>query len=531
MTGDRLVVAFGCLVLGANCAADDANFDKVQSSDLAVVGATAAHSSKPKPKRDAIEWAICPEDFLDECAWVPLPLDHAEPDGPALPIFVSRRLASSGHGDTQLWLLQGGPGGSANAFKDLVEQQLAPLLPDVDFYLLEQRGVGESAALGCTLQEDARSEAGGAISEAEWPACIDALKAQWGDRLSHFTTTDDSEDLASLIRRTREPNKQVIVYGHSYGTLRAMRLLQTHPHAADGVVLDAIVAPGVQYLSDYDLQWDPVARELAALCDADPLCGAKLGPASWDALSAVMAQLNDPAFCAAFSGRFQLRQLTTLLLGHPVFRAHLFALAYRLERCTPQDVAVVQHYIDALPGVLPPPPLPLRVSPVLSNHVSLSELWADPPPSAQELEARCASQVFCPRISVSIGPLYDQWPRYAHDEYAGKWPTSRTPILAMNGSLDSATPLAKAELASVELDAPHQTFVAVPWSSHGVVFFSPVKTPGAPTCGIQMLVSFVGDPKATPDTTCLDDLAPVDFSGGDSALVQQLFGTNDPWEN
>ena len=100
-----------------------------------------------------------------------------------------------------------------------------------------------------------------------------------------------------------------------------------------------------------------------------------------------------------------------------------------------------------------------------------------------------------------------------------------------HAGLGDAASLAKAELAGVELDAPHQTFVAVPWSPHGVVFFSPVKTPGAPTCGIQMLVSFVDDPEATPDTTCLDDLVPVDFSGGDSALVQQLFGTNDPWEN
>jgi hypothetical protein len=34
-----------------------------------------------------------------------------------------------------------------------------------------------------------------------------------------------------------------------------------------------------------------------------------------------------------------------------------------------------------------------------------------------------------------------------------------------------------------------------------------------------------------PDTTCLDDLVPVDFSGGDPVLVQQLFGTGDAWEN
>lgn len=405
------------------------------------------------------------------------------------------------------------------------------MLPNVDFYLLEQRGVGESAALSCPPQEAAASPGGGAITPEEWPACIEALRSTWGEGLAHFSTTDDADDLASLLQRTREPNKQVIVYGYSYGTLRAMRLLQKHPRAADGVVLDAVIAPGAAYLSDYDTQWDPVAQELSALCDADPLCGDKLGGASWEHVSAVFSRLSDASFCPPFDRRLQLQQLSTLLLGHPVLRAHLFALAYRLERCAPQDVTVVQHYLDALPAVLPPLPSKLRTSPVLSNHIALSELWPDPPPSSAQLRERCDSQVFCPGTSSGIGVLYDIWPRYAHDEYFGKWPTSRVPILAMNGTLDASTPITIAQRAASELDAPHQTFVAVPWSPHGVVYFSPVKTPNAPTCGIQMLASFVRDPKAAPDTSCLDDLAPVDFAGGGSELVRQLFGASDAWEN
>jgi len=528
MNASLCAVASACLALGMSCASDLASPEAGDSTDITLASAPAA--LRGRRWHDRIEWAACPEDFLDECAWVPLPLDHDAADGVALPIFVSRRLASSGHANTQLWLLQGGPGGSANTFKDLIERQLAPLMPNVDFYLLEQRGVGESAALGCTLEESAGSEAGGAITTAEWPACISALEAQWGHRLAHFSTTNDSEDLASLIRRTREPGKRVIVYGTSYGTLRAMRLLQTHPRAADGVVLDAIVAPGAQ-LSDYDLQWDPVARDLAVLCDADPLCSGKLGPESWKALSTVVAQLTDAKFCPAFSGRLQLRQMSTLLLGHPLFRTHLFPLTYRLARCTQQDIAVVQHYLDSLPTALPPLPSVRRTSQVLSNHVTLSELWENPAPSAQELAERCARQTFCPGTSVAIGALFEQWPRYARDQYAGKWPSSRTPILAMQGTLDAAAPLASAELAGVQFDGPHQTFVPVPWSTHGVLYFSPVKSPGAPTCGIQMLASFVEDPNGIPDTTCLDDLAPVDFSGGDRALVQKLFGTEDAWEN
>ncbi|HTU58848.1 MAG TPA: hypothetical protein VMF89_10455, partial [Polyangiales bacterium] len=52
-----------------------------------------------------IAWAACPSDFASECAWVAQPLDHSQPSGKALPIFVSRRPAASGHAKAQLWFL------------------------------------------------------------------------------------------------------------------------------------------------------------------------------------------------------------------------------------------------------------------------------------------------------------------------------------------------------------------------------------------------------------------------------------------
>ncbi|WP_437586128.1 hypothetical protein [Sorangium sp. So ce1000] len=71
------------------------------------------------------------------------------------------------------------------------------------------------------------------------------------------------------------------------------------------------------------------------------------------------------------------------------------------------------------------------------------------------------------------------------------------PILAMNGLLDPQTPIDLAELSADKLTAPHQTFVAVPWSPHGVAFESLVKTPGAAPCGTQMMASNRSQPGGT----------------------------------
>ena len=515
---------------------------------IALAAASCATESEPQtsglsPRRvqgfaDAVDadggaegvgWTICPSDFLEECAWLPVPIDRAQPDGPALPIFVSRHLAASGAATSQLWLLQGGPGASASAWKPVVEQLLAAVLPDVDIYVLEQRGVGESARLGCPAQEAPNSEGADEITQNEWPACFASLLGEWGERLASFTTTADSEDLASLIELTREPGKKVFVYGWSYGTARALRLLQTHPDSVDGVILDSVVSPGVQYLSEYDLQYDPVARELSALCAEDAVCGAKLGPDPWGSLNEVAYALAAGA-CPAFLHRTQIPAYASLLLEHPLLRTHLFPLAYRLARCEPGDVAVVEHYLSALDDALEVHTNVVRPSPVLQLHISLSELWRDPPPSQAELEERCASVTFCPEVSVGLGGFYDIWPRYPRDQYADQWPTTTTPILAMNGTLDPQTPIEKAQVVATRLTAPNQTFVGVPLSPHGVLLNSAVNTPGAPPCGAQMLSGFIGDPTAPPNTECLSDLAPLSF-GADLATTLRFFGTTDMWEN
>jgi len=479
----------------------------------------------------ALKWETCPADYLDECASVQLPLNYADPAGASLPIFISRKLAAGGAAKTQVWLLQGGPGGSGNVFKGAIDQILAPALPDVDFYLLEHRGVGLSERLGCPAAESAGSPGGAGIIETEWPACIDALKAAHGDALMHFTTTNDAKDLGALIELTREPTKNVFVYGVSYGTTRALRFLQVHPDLADGVILDSVVSPGVQFLSDFDQQFDPVAQSLSELCAADAVCGQKLGPDPWAKLSDLAAMLN-AGHCSSLGMTAQaLRQISPLLVMVRGLRPHIFPLTYRMLRCDPADVDAVNHYVQTLINLLNGGgPKPLRDSSALQLHVAFSEIWEEPAPSAADLKAQCESQLFCPGFGAGTGSAFDLWPRYPHDQYVNLWPMVATPILAFNGTLDPQTPIGTAKAAADHLKSPGQTFVEVPFSPHGVVFESVVTTPSAPPCGLQMMAGFIADPKAPVNTACLADLVPVTWNE-DPAVAQEFFGTGNMWEN
>lgn len=479
-----------------------------------------------------MKWESCPPDYLDECAYVQLPLDYnnKNPDAPTFPVFVSRKLAASGTAKSQMWLLQGGPGGSGNVFKGAVDQIIADGFP-ADIYVLEHRGVGLSGRLACPDAESAASPGGPAIIEAEWPACIDAIKAEHGDALNHFTTTNDARDLGALIELTREPNKKVFVYGVSYGTTRGLRFLQVHPDLVDGVILDSVVSPGVQFLSDFDLQFDPVAQSLSELCAADGVCGQKLGADPWMKLNDLVTMLN-AGHCPSLGMTGQvLDSISPVLIMSRGLRAHIFPLTYRLLRCDQADVDVVTHYAQKLLELLNGGnPGPQRGSAVLQLHVAFSELWEEPAPSAADLMAQCDAQLFCPGFGASAGPAFPIWPRYPHDEYVNLWPSTTTPVLSFNGTLDPQTPIGTAKVVADHLKAPGQTFVEVPYSPHGVAFESVVKTPGAPPCGFQMMAGFIEDPKAPINTACLADLAPVGWNE-DPAIVTEFFGASDMWEN
>ena len=60
----------------------------------------------------------------------------------------------------------------------------------------------------------------------------------------------------------------------SYGTLLGLHLMRNHPEGLRSVILDSVVPPDVNFLSEIAASEDRVFGEVFAACAADPACAA-----------------------------------------------------------------------------------------------------------------------------------------------------------------------------------------------------------------------------------------------------------------
>jgi pimeloyl-ACP methyl ester carboxylesterase len=478
----------------------------------------------------ALTWGVCPPGFDTECARVPVPLDWEAPDGERIEILVSRRPAPTQPARAQLVLVTGGPGNSGHHFAgEGTLDRLAGALPDTEVYVIEHRGIGYSTQLTCPEQQADSSPGGPEVTADEIPACARYIDDAYDGGLSGFSVSNAARDIRHVLSRAREDGKRQFVFGVSYGTYLVQRFLRLFPDEVDGAILDSVATPE-QKFTTYDGHADPVAMRLAERCAASPVCAEKLGADPWATIQGTVAALEQ-GHCAdaGLTGEAVSSVLWTFL-DPPELREALFPLLYRLARCEPGDIAAAGHalaYLQAPPSQTPAELQALETL-LLGLHLATSE-FVERPFSADQLLAACEEATFCPGVSALMIPYFERWPTY-DEPLLNTWPAPATPILAFNGDLDVKTTIEKASQLADHLDGPHQNFYEFPDGPHYLLLTSTVKTPGAPTCALQMMADFIGDPANPPDAGCLDDLVLFDPEGT-PAVAEQIFGTTDLWEN
>ncbi len=522
----------------ADASVADAPSADAPSADAPGADAPGADAGNNTP-HVTVRWETCPlrseGDGPDaECATVATPLDARRPDGPTVDVFVKRFRPKGGRGLRALWMLQGGPGASGYVYEALSEV-MATRFPDVDYYIPDHRGTGRSTRLGCPAEEADASPGGIAITEAEWPSCLEALRAQHGERLAAFNTTNAANDLGLLIDATRRPEQPVFVLGVSYGTYLAHRYLQLFPRQADGVVLDSIAPPGTS-LFRQDEDANEAARDFFAACGADAFCASKLGPAPWSVATRLVERLKAD-HCAAIAvpaapTHVLLRRAIASMLMDPSLRAYVPAVVYRADRCAVRDVGALRVFMRAI-STPQPPNLNLRQwSWALSHNIILSEFNETPAPTREALaairEASVASRDVTETLAVNLG----RWPTYPLDAYARAWADTATPMLFLQGGLDPATLLRKARPMRERFTRPHQTWVEIPTATHTALASSPfIDEAGEPrSCGTRLLMRFIENPTAPLDAGCVAQVRPIDFTLPRADVTMSLFGGPDAWE-
>ena len=483
-----------------------------------------------------VEWEEC--EFFNarkmwrnpECADITVPLYWEDPEGQTMTIHV-KRLKALVNAKKQMWWLDGGPGNAGTAGLLHWFKTNSTLDWTIDLYTLDHRGTGNSDRLSCPEQESDDSEEGITISDDEWDACIDHLKDTYN--LDAFTVTQAAKDVGFLVELLKEEKKELFVAGVSYGTQWGHRYAQIFPDQANGVILNSVV-PSVGYEGDlFDIHANDALEDFFDVCKGDEFCRSKMGDDPWGRANEIFEKFKD-GDCPEVSENGLPPELLQMLgfvaLDSWNLRIMLPALYYRLDRCSEKDVSALKHLVDT---VLPQFSVVLpasQFSEALLYHIGLTEWRSDNPMSSEDCEEINKALLASTHFACNSIPLLERWPTFETDEYYHQWASQNVPILMLNGTLDQRTPIDLARIAGENLTGPNQYFVEIPNARHLVMFSSPVKNIFAPDCGMQVVVDYMNDPLKEPDTSCLDDLAQINFRGN-PLLALVLFGTWDLWEN
>ncbi len=474
-----------------------------------------------------VEWHPCPLDSNQvngdgaECASIKVPLDWSNPEGEKVDFFVKRLVAENQPSRGQLWLLNGGPGYSGADFEGAFQAGT------IDIYMPDHRGVGRSSRLNCPDGESELSPAGYVVVDEEMPACLDALEREWGDRLAHFTISNAARDVGEVIRATKRPDDDIVIYGGSYGTVWANRLMVLYPGEQAAVVLDAVANDSE--LDRMDVWMNDLGKSWMEACAADTFCASKLGPDPWATMTAALDALDAgacPGVTALGVDRPTLQEWFTALFYQWQFRPLITPMVHRLLRCDDSDVAAFENLMPAFTAAPPPTTKDRFFSRMLSAHISLSELWTEPAPTAAEVAAfRATANVshFVPTQLTSVQP---EWPVYPHDEHFGQSGDTTTPVLILHGQFDFI-PQAVADAAAAHFSGPNQILVNIPNAPHGTA--QAPSASGGQSCSRELFLQFIGQPTEPLDTSCTDDVAALDFEV-EAGLSSAIFGTSDAYD-
>ncbi|QHW23265.2 alpha/beta fold hydrolase [Rhizobium leguminosarum bv. viciae 248] len=451
----------------------------------------------------ACSWDERAHDTLAECAFISVPLDYRAPDGKRIRLLVKRRQATSSP-RAQIWLVHGGPGASATAgMKDLA-YGIADLRGDIAFYAVDHRGTGDSERLGCPVQEDENSPGGALVLDNEWDGCLAALRSAAGSMLPYMTTTAAAQDLALLIAQFRHPGVPVFVYGGSYGTYMVRRYLALASEPPDGVILEGVVAADGG-MAGYDARLEEGATRLLDACDAADACSRHFKGQLRTETAMMLNELED-GHCRILNLKPTVaKQLLAAMTFYADTRVLIPPLVHRIRRCAWGDVWFVVRLVLKFTALTSSE----TYSPVLHFHVVLSEMYR-PAQSARELQDQFNTAILSTGMELSYARLFRRWPRYEAPTAAARTAAVYAgPMLLLQGELDPASPLAQASRVARSFDRPAQHMVVFPHGAHGVVEATP--TTHGTDCARQIYVAFISHPYAAPDTSCIADLAPLDW--------------------
>lgn len=381
-----------------------------------------------------------------ECGTFEVPENPAQPRGRRIELYIARVPAISRRkAPDPLFLLAGGPGGSAVDMYASAAPAFDRIHRDRDIVLVDQRGTGKSNPLNCELDEDVLMSATDEVVEAETRRCLESLRSRADVR--YYTTSVAVQDLDRV--RAALGYEVINLYGASYGTRVAAHYVRRFPKHARAVILDGVVPPQLALGPSLALDAEKALGAVLARCNADSACHARFGdPAvTYHALRSalqkkpVAVDLPDP---------------TTGERRHMEFSSDHLATVLRLSIYTSDLAALLPLALD-LAGKAG------DYVPLAGQFLMMSHAFEDMLAFGMHNSVVCAEDVpFFPQTSESDRAGLEQtflgtapldslrnlckiWPRGPMDADLHAPLETSVPVLLLSGSNDPVTPPVYAE--------------------------------------------------------------------------------------
>jgi pimeloyl-ACP methyl ester carboxylesterase len=475
---------------------------------LLVIGATgplplynpaaAQEAATPAAAPGALSWEPCDDVPDAECAWLEVPIDPAQPDGPQLNLRLARLPAlDPSRSQGSLLIIPGGPGvgitaagGQFGILRPLFH--LDELRETYDVVTYDPRGIGQSNPIRCAptpLPDAGTAALNGVMSVAEFEelartntAFAESCFTETGELMNHLSAKDAAADIEQ-IRRALGQDDGLVAYAGSYGSLYATAYLEQYGDHIKALVLDGVVDHSLD-LAPYGVRWVQSTEDgffrFGQWCAEDPSCAlhGQDVAAVFDTVAAEHPEVRPMVRARLSAGR-------TPDLGWPVIAEMLATLARGESLAASPE-----------PAASPVPPDPGLQSGELGLFRGV--LCADYGPQ-DDFAALAADNAVLADQAPHFSWLYSLelpgscagWPREAtnppHRLQVGSHPN----VLVANPTHDPATPLVAA--VAVWSQIPQARLLIADVDGHQALPFS--------RCAFETQVMFLNDPSSLPTTT------------------------------
>ncbi len=491
---------------------------------------TATSAPTPAPTPVSLEEAPCPfgapDGMTAKCGYLTVPEDHfaTEADGRTirLAVAVLKDAQGSRRSDPLLFLC-GGPGEKCVSSADVIAHRLAALRDGRDVVVFDQRGVGYSEpALECSEWEEAildnldeaDPEAALRSTFAALMACRDRLLAE-GHNLSAYNTIQNAADVQAI--RQALGYEEINLFGGSYGSFLAQAVMRDYPDMVRSAIIDTVYPLEKSLFVDVPTNASEAILRLVDACAADEACDGAY-PDLKNVLFEVVERLNaDPVPIEVIDPATGKRHGAVLTGDGIVSNLTIFLYQTTVLPALPEAIYDVYEGDYGLMAQLNGAKLALLSA--VSRGMMLSVVCAEDLVGRSPEDLKATLESVPPQLVGSadweltrqygIFGLCENWPVEEVDPAFKEPLVSDIPSLVLSGEYDPVTPAKWGRLVASYLS--HATFFEFPGIGHSVNMAS--------ECARNITRSFLDDPSAAPQASCIDEMPGIVFDVPEKAVA------------